>query len=278
MGKTSITSKSIFNLPGRYAWSIAEAVGPLNLIFILYTLPNKLYPLASNATTVSPRTGLFGTGLPITHEIMGLLYVLHYINRAGITPLFKAPSMSPIFISVSLMMALFQFMNSSSLGGWICYNAQQQISSLSSSKVDAQLISPLSVLGMILFVGGLAGNIAAEWHLFDLRIGAAKRKAKSEGKAIVTYDKVYVVPEAKGLFKYVLFPHYSLEWLEWTGYWILGGAWGLGWSWQVSAALMFLINELCSMTPRAYHGVGWYEQKFGKRAVAGRKAVLPGVL
>lgn len=131
---------------------------------------------------------------------------------------------------------------------------------------------------MILFVGGLAGNIAAEWHLFDLRIGAAKRKAKSEGKAVVTFDKVYVVPEAKGLFKYVLFPHYSLEWVEWTGYWILGGAWGLGWSWRVSAALMFLVNELFSMTPRAYHGVDWYEQKFGKRAVGGRKAVIPFVL
>lgn len=268
----------MFNFPGRYAWSIAEAVGPLNLLYILYSLPGKLPPLSSNTTIVSPRTGLFGTGLPITHEIMGLLYILHYINRAGVTPLLKAPSMSPIHISVALSMALFQFMNSSSLGGWICYDAQRQASHLSSSEVDARLISPLSIIGMVVFVGGLAGNIAAEWHLFDLRTGAAKRKAKSEGKAKITYDKVYVVPEPKGLFKYVLFPHYSLEWLEWTGYWILGGAWGLGWKWQVSGALMFLVNELFSMTPRAYQGVEWYENKFGKRAVAGRKAVIPGVI
>ena len=277
MGKTS-SSSPIFNLPGRYAWSIAELVGPLNLVYILYSLPLRLPPLSTTTTSISPRTGLFGTGLPITHEILGLLYVLHYVNRAVISPLFMAPSMSPIHLIVAVFMAVFQFMNSTSLGGWICYDAQRQASSLSLSKVDARLISPLSIVGMTVFVAGLAGNIAAEWHLFDLRIGAAKRKAKKEGKATVTYDKVYVIPEAKGLFKYVLFPHYSLEWLEWAGYWILGGAWGLGWSWQASAALMFLVNEVFTMSPRAYNGVGWYAKKFGKRAVSGRKAVIPGLL
>lgn len=277
MGKTSSSSKYL-NLPGRYAWCLAEIVGPVNLIYILFSLPRVLHPLSITTTSISPRTGLFGTGLPITHEIMGLLYVLHYINRAIITPLYAAPSMSPIHLVVFLSMSIFQYLNSTSLGGWICYNAQQQVSTLSSSKVDARLISPLSIIGIILFVFGMAGNIASEWHLFELRRGAAKRKAKSEGKATITYDKVYVIPEAKGLFQYVLFPHYALEWVEWTGYWILGIAWGLGWSPLNSAALMFLINELTSMTPRAYSGVSWYEKRFGKRAVAGRKAVIPGVL
>lgn len=281
MGRTSVQSPSLswLNLPGRFTWCVAEAIGPINLVFILYTLPTKLHPLSSTTTTISPSTGLFGTGLPITHEIMGLLYVLHYINRAGITPLVMAPSMSPIWAPVALLMAIFQFTNSSSLGGWICYDAQRRAIELSSDKVvDAALISPLSVVGMVLFVGGLAGNVAAEWHLFDLRRGAAKRKAKAEGKATVTYDKVYVIPEARGLFKYVLFPHYALEWIEWTGYWILGGAWGLGWSWAVSGAFMFLVNEVVTMTPRAVDGVGWYEKKFGKRPLAGRNALIPGVL
>lgn len=277
MGRTS-PARAHLNLPGRYAWSVAEAVGPLNLIYIIYSLPARLHPLSSTTTTISPSTGLFGTGLPITHEIMGLLYVFHYINRAGVTPLFIAPSMSPIWAPIALAMAVFQFCNSSSLAGWICYDAQKRAIHLSSNKaVEAALISPLSILGMVLFIGGLAGNISAEWHLFDLRRGAAKRKAKSEGKATITYDKVYTVPEAKGLFRYVLYPHYSLEWLEWTGYWILGGAWGLGWSWNVSAAMMFLVNAIATMAPRAVDGVKWYEQKFGKRAVAGRKGAIPGV-
>jgi len=75
-----------------------------------------------------------------------------------------------------------------------------------------------------------------------------------------------------------MYPHYSLEWVEWTGYWILGGAWGLGWRWSVSAAMMFLVNELATMTPRAVDGVKWYEHKFGKRAVAGRKGAIPFIL
>lgn len=274
MGRTSSPSTSVVNLPGRLAWSVAESVGPTNLIYILYSLPRHLHPLSSTTTTIMPNTGVFGTGLPLTHELIGLLYILHYVNRAIISPWFAAPSMSPIHLSVAIMMALFQYMNSTSLGGWICYSAQQR----ASVSDPSLLASPLSILGIILFITGLVGNISAERHLFSLRRGAAKRKAKSEGKATITYDKVYVIPEANGLFKHVMYPHYSLEWLEWTGYWILGGAWGLGWSWGKSAALMFLVNEFATMTPRAYEGVGWYEKRFGKRAVAGRKAVLPGVL
>ena len=106
---------------------------------------------------------------------------------------------------------------------------------------------------------------------------AAKRKAKSEGKAVVTYDKVYVIPPAQGLFKYVLYPHYSLEWIEWTGFWILGAAWGLGWNWMNSAALLFLLNELATMSPRAASGISWYEQKFGRDKIGRKWVIIPGV-
>lgn len=208
---------------------------------------------------------------------MGLLYVIHYINRAIVTPIFVAPSMSPIHVLVSSAMAFFQFMNSSSIGCWLCYNAQRRAINSSITNVPA-IMNLFSIIGIILFVGGLAGNITAEWHLFDLRKGAAKRKARSEGKATVTYDKVYVIPEAKGLYKYVMYPHYSLEWIEWVGYWVLGGAWGLGWGWPASAAALFVVNEVASMTPRAVDGMKWYEKKFGKKATAKRSAVLPGLI
>lgn len=256
MGKTSTESR--FNLPGRYAWCVAESVGPLNMLYIMYSLPSKLLPPPTSSTSV------LGTGLPFTQELLAFLYVLHYTNRAVITPLLLAPSMSPIHAVVASMMATFQFINSSCIASWLVY---------SDPSPSATLLSTLTaVIGVSLFFLGLAGNIASENALFDLRRGAAKRKARSEGKAQVTFAKVYVIPPATGWFKYVLSPHYVLEWVEWTGYWILGAGLGLGWQ---TPALWFLINELVTMSPRALSGKKWYAEKFGKRAVGGRGGMAP---
>lgn len=260
MGKTSTESR--FNLPGRYAWCIAELVGPVNLLFIIYALPSKLHPPPNSSSSI------LGTGLPAQNELLAALYVLHYLNRAIITPLFLAPSMSPIHAGISAMMALFQYVNSSCIACWLVYSSSEPTPPPTSS-VTAMLTS---LIGLTTFFVGLAGNIVAQNQLFALRRGAAKRKAKSEGKAQITYDKVYVIPPATGLYKYVLSPHYVLEWVEWTGYWILGGGVGLGWN---TPALWFLINELVTMAPRAVSTRGWYEKRFGKRAAAGRGGFAP---
>ncbi|RMZ87692.1 hypothetical protein DV736_g5084, partial [Chaetothyriales sp. CBS 134916] len=251
MGKTSGSSK--YNLPGRLAWIGAEIVGPINLLFLLYVLPRTY--------TVQPHssTSFIGTGLSAQRELLGLLYLVHYLNRAVITPLL-APSMSPIHPLITALMIIFQYVNSSNIACWIVY-AGQNGQALSSPATRV-----LSLLGLVVFVIGLGGNIYAEHQLFSLRRGAAKRKARSEGKAVVTYHKVYVIPPAEGVFKHILYPHYVLEWLEWAGYWILGGALGLGWGSQ-SAALWFIVNEVMSMLPRAVNGKTWYKQKFGKHAV-----------
>lgn len=257
MGKTSTESR--FNLPGRYAWCVAEVVGPLNMLFVIYSLPS------TSRATVASGSSIFGTGLPFTHELLAMLYVLHYINRAFITPIFYAPSMSPIHAGVALSMAMFQYMNSACLASWLTYSASNY-SRTSTSSIFGSLI------GLTLFAVGLYGNISAEHALFSLRRAAAKRKARSEGKATITYDKVYVIPPVEGWFKQILYPHYVCEYLEWTGYWIIGGSLGLGWN---TPALWFLINELSTMTPRAVTGRKWYAGKFGAKAVAGRGGVAP---
>lgn len=291
MGKTSTVSR--LNLPGRYAWAAAELVGPLNMLYIIYNLPSKLNPPPTSSSSI------LGTGLPFKHELVASLYLLHYLNRAFITPIFLAPSMSPIHASVAIMMVIFQFTNSSCIASWLVYSASavngqdrnslpevarrnyQQIlrailpgttASSDPSHSSTLLTSPIIALGLVLFALGLLGNILSENALFDLRRGAAKRKAKSEGKARVTYDKVYVIPPAKGWFKYILSPHYVTEWVEWLGYWVLAGGLGLGWN---TPALWFLVNELVTMSPRAVTGRRWYVEKFGKRAVGGRGGILP---
>ncbi|KAK3063316.1 hypothetical protein LTS18_001378 [Coniosporium uncinatum] len=266
MGKTC--SNSRFNLPGRYAWCAAEILGPLNLLYIFYTLPPKLgLPVSS--------TSVLGTRLPIQHELIGLLYVLHYVNRAIVTPLFLAPSMSPIHPFVTLCMSSFQLINSSNIACWAVY------ASSSSAASPATQISrygepnyALAMCGVVVFAAGLATNVLAENQLFALRRGAARRKARSEGKARVTFDKVYVIPPAEGLFTYVLYPHYVAEWVEWTGFWLYGFAVGMGGGWE-SPAAWFVVNEVCTMLPRAVQGRKWYEGRFGKRAVGGRGGGLP---
>lgn len=261
MGKTSTNSR--FNLPGRYAWAAAELVGPINLIYILAALPSKLKPPPDAATS------WLGTGLPAQREIMACLYILHYLNRALLSPLVFNPSMSPIYPFVTVFMMVFQYCNSTSIATWLVYSAPS---------LDTETLSIVSLgsfVGITLFLLGLAGNIWTETRLYEMRRGAAKRRAKSEGKAVVTYDKVYVIPPAEGFFKHILYPHYVLEWLEWSGYWLLGGVWGLGWG-NKSAAFWFLMCEFATMLPRAAVGRKWYEEKFGKRAVGGRAAAIPG--
>jgi 3-oxo-5-alpha-steroid 4-dehydrogenase 1 len=259
MGKTS--GSGSYLLPGRIAWVLTEAVAPLNMLYIMSTLPQKLKPPLHAPSSLL-------TGLAIQHEVLAVLYLIHYLNRAFITPIVYAPSVSPMAPWVAFAMMLFQYGNSTNVGCWNVYSA------VGPTDNPKTLLSPLAGLGLGLWAAGLYGNIVCEHKLFELRKGAAKRKAKSEGKATITYDKVYVIPPAEGGFKHVLYPHYLLEWVEWTGFWIMGGAWGLGWG-VSSAALWFVVAELAVMVPRAYQGREWYEQKFGKRALAGRAAVFP---
>ncbi|EXJ63199.1 hypothetical protein A1O7_03646 [Cladophialophora yegresii CBS 114405] len=262
MGKTSYAT-SRFNLPGRYAWAAAELVGPINLIYILTTLPSKLRPPPEVATRS------LVLGLPIQNVILACLYLLHYVNRALVSPLYLNPSMSPIHVFVTIFMMVFQFTNSTSIATWLVYSV------LDVEAGSRPIVSFGSIIGVTMFLLGLAGNIWTETRLYEMRRGAARRKAKAEGKAVVTYDKVYVIPPVEGFFKHILYPHYVLEWLEWSGYWLLGGIWGLGWG-SNSAAFWFLVCEIATMLPRAVTGRKWYEAKFGKRAVGGRAAAIPG--
>ncbi|KIW57548.1 hypothetical protein PV05_06089 [Exophiala xenobiotica] len=267
MGKTSSASR--FNIPGRLAWVVAESCGPLNLLYILYTLPEKLKP------TPQASTSFLGTGLPAQYEVLVCLYLIHYVNRAIVMPVFVAPSMSPIHPLIAIFMTLHQFLNSSNIGCGMVYSALKQGTENSSLFSFGSVVG--SIVGLAVFFEGLYRNIMSERTLHQLRRDAAKRKAKSEGKVEITYDKVYVIPPAEGYFRNILFPHYTWEWIEWAGYWILAGTWGLGWGWQ-SPALWFLIVEVTTMLPRAVSARSWYTEKFGKRAVGGRAAAIPGWL
>ena len=130
---------------------------------------------------------------------------------------------------------------------------------------------------MMIFGVGLLGNIYHDDELREIRRAAARNQKKKQqavkegGKPSEEgVEKVYMMPK-NGLFKVILYPHYLCEWIEWSGWWMIGGL-------SCTPARCFVVNEIAAMLPRALNGRQWYVEKFGKDKVGKRKAVIPGVL
>lgn len=178
------------------------------------------------------------------------------------------PSMSPIHVFVWLAALSFQLINSTCIGGWLAGYGPV------TNKAWEGRVLWLEV-GLILFAAGLVGNIFHDDELREIRrVAATNQKKKEEAKGEKgkgkSVDKVYMMPE-NGLFKLVLYPHYLCEWIEWSGFWMIGG---LG----CVPARSFVINEIATMLPRALRGKRWYVERFGRNRVGSRKAVIPGVI
>lgn len=143
------------------------------------------------------------------------------------------------------------------------------------------------VVGLMIWALGFALTIFHDDELREIRRVAARNNARraaaaesstgknkiSNGKADGSangVDKFYIIPK-NGAFSWILYPHYLFEWLEWTGFWIMGGsAFGPG--------MTFVVNEIATMLPRAVRGKWWYEERFGKEKMEGRMAIIPGLI
>lgn len=210
----------------------------------------------------------------------------HYVYRAIIAPL-SNPSMSPIHILVLTFGWLWQVLNGISIGGWLGGYGRTTSAEwsnggwlgISSSEPNYQAYTRMA-LGLVVWAIGFAGTVWHDDELREIRRVAARKqaqlaaeadkstgKAKMEGKGI---HKVYELPE-NGMFRWVLHPHYLMEWIEWTGFWIIAG-------WGFVPGRTFVVNEISTMLPRALQGRRWYVKRFGEEKVNGRKAVIPGLL
>ena len=294
----------------------------------------------------NPSSSLSGSpffALPLVNQIMAALFIVHYLNRAVISPLFLAPSMSSIHAIIIFFAVLFNYMNAAVISGWLLgYGVVPMETSIVGDSADvlgkdpvetddagpmARFVPCTAYVGLAVFLVGMYGNIGAENTLFRLRRDEAHRRAAATGSEKANgatnnkddknkniYSKVYIIPPPKGFFRYVLHPHYSLEWLEWTGYMIMGFAVhtadtraslaAAGHTVSAPAppiplalfyaplanlldklglpfpfpAIVFLVNSVMNTAARASWGRKWYEVKFGKEAVAGRAAAVPFIL
>lgn len=258
MGKTS--TSSALNLPGRVAWMTMECPGFMTLLYIMNTLPAQ-HGIAD---------------LPWQNKVLAALFVIHYAYRAVVFPWIQ-PSMSPIHPLVWAAAAAFQLANATCIGGWLA--AYGPVTAAAWQARLAPWPTPQFALGIAVFYLGLSANYFHDDELREIRRREQQRQArlareqgggggKGGGKGSV--EKHYQIPQA-GLFRYMLYPHYLCEWIEWTGFYI---ACGLG----CVPARMFVINEIAAMLPRAVKGKKWYIEKFGEEKIRNKWAVLPGIL
>ena len=177
--------------------------------------------------------------------------------------------MSPIHGFVCVFALVFQLFNATSLGGWLGGFGP-------TTQEDWRTAAERVEVGMMIWAVGLMVNIYHDDELREIRRAAARnQKRRQEAKSgdedgEKTVDKVYMIPE-NGLFKVILFPHYFCEWIEWCGFWMVGG-------WKCVPARIFVVNEIATMLPRAVQGKGWYIQRFGKDRIGSKKAVIPGLI
>ncbi|RAH82642.1 hypothetical protein BO86DRAFT_455597 [Aspergillus japonicus CBS 114.51] len=197
-GKTSMKT-SIFNLPGRWAWFAMEIVSPLNLVYLLWKLPVKLADTTTTTTTTTT-SGHGAITLPLPNKLLAALFVVHYLNRAIVSPFLAAPSMSPIHLFILASAMLFNWFNSTCLAGWLvgydipihpayhsapaaAASSPSPSSSPAAAAAAAAISGILPTLGTALFLAGMAGNIYAERTLFRLRREEGARRAAAAAAA-----------------------------------------------------------------------------------------------
>ena len=167
-----------------------------------------------------------------------ICWVGHYTNRSIIYPLRqKNPAKMPL--SIALFAFLFNIVNGFVNGYFL--------GSIQSYTMD-YLSNWNFILGVILFLIGMRINMQSDTILLSLR-------SKNKG---------YQIPKG-GFFKYISYPNYFGEILEWTAFALMT------WSW---AGLSFMIWTMANLVPRAIKGHQWYHQQFDDYP-KDRKAIFP---
>ncbi|KAF8208214.1 hypothetical protein K438DRAFT_1904536 [Mycena galopus ATCC 62051] len=277
MGRhTRAMKHSIFFVDGIKSWIFMELVSPA---FFLYAFFNA--PLAGTRPSItlgSPQGLLVGA------------YLIHYLNRALVSPL-RTPSRSKSHIIVPLAACVFNVCNGSLLGAFL--------SSPSAPQSSAYAL-PSFWIGLALWAVGFAGNIAHDEILLNIRRRAnSKGKAKENDEESTSKDGHYAIPHGL-LYRYITYPNYFCEWVEWFGFAVAADprllrvitsgdltlpslstvVYGPSSAFLplMSPPWIFFATEILLMIPQAYRGQQWYLNKFGDRYPKERKMVIPFIL
>jgi 3-oxo-5-alpha-steroid 4-dehydrogenase 1 len=206
-------------------------------------ISNKLGWLLMETTVIVA----FLSWIPLSHfdwrtpaGVMIGLFMVHYFHRAFVYPLMirtKGKKM-PLIIMLSAM--LFNSVNGSLLGIWFTSFAKYD---------DGWFTSPAFLIGLVLYISGMAINWRSDYQLINLR-----KKGET----------VYKIPQ-RGLFSYVSSPNLLGEIIEWGGYAVLTLSW---------PGFAFFIWTCANLVPRALANHRWYRRQFPEYP-EDRKALLP---
>jgi protein-S-isoprenylcysteine O-methyltransferase Ste14 len=181
--------------------------------------------------------GSFNWKTPAT--VMIIIFFIHYLHRSCIYPLVIRTRGKKMPLVIMLSAMLFNLINGSLLGSWFGRFAHY---------ANSWYYSVPFIIGIMLFVTGMAINLKADYYLISLR---------QKG------GTVYRLPQA-GLFRRVSSPNLLGEIIEWGGFALL--TWSL-------PALAFFIWTCANLVPRAIANHRWYKKEFPEYP-ADRKRLL----
>ena len=173
-----------------------------------------------------------------------LLWELHYFHRAFVFPFRRRGKDQTMPLAIMLLGCIFNCINS--------YTNGRYLTAMSEPYPNSWFYDPRFLLGVIVFLVGMAINQHSDLILFRLRKPG---------------DTKYHIPTG-GLFQFISAPNYFGEMVEWFGYALL--------TWS-PAALVFAVWTVANLLPRGIAHHHWYQEKFSDYP-SDRKAVIPFLL
>ncbi|EIW83696.1 hypothetical protein CONPUDRAFT_119066 [Coniophora puteana RWD-64-598 SS2] len=255
-GRFARSGNSIFILDGIKVWIVMELVAPTALLYSL------IYRPLSAGESSLPLSG--------PQLLVVALFLIHYFHRAIISPL-RTPSRSKSHAGILLSGSSFNSFNGTLLGTYLS-------SDFAHAYLKDAFSRPLFWLGVAVWALGFWYNIVHDEVLLDLRRHAqAKGKAK-KGALDAENKDYYAIPHGY-LYRWISYPNYLCEWIEWIG-WAAAGAPLPDFS-SFGSVLRTILppwimvwGAVVLMLPRAYRGHVWYHEKFPEYP-KDRKAVIP---
>ncbi|KAF7319518.1 S5A-REDUCTASE domain-containing protein [Mycena chlorophos] len=318
-GRFTPEKGSIFHgvllVDGIKSWIVMELVSPTMFLYTFFNAPlsNGVRPSVSLG---SPPSLLIGA------------YLIHYLNRAILSPL-RTPSRSKAHIITPAFAVAFNTFNGSLLGAFFSSPDAPQASAF--SRVSFWVGMAMWVWGFVGNVvhdeilldlrrkakskgkgketngysnghsngtsngysnGNSNGysNGNSNGHSNGHSNGQSNGHSNGQANGTSSTGEHYAIPYGL-LYRYISYPNYFCEWVEWLGFAIAADPRILAVAVSGSRAALtgpstaffpllsppwiFFFSELVLMYPRAYRGHQWYLNKFGESYPKERRIVIP---